>query len=73
MSESRLLTGLSLMGISAGDLPSLLQLSVHSRQTAFAVDMRSEAVVVRVPRGSVGGGHTSIIVLYRNTCMILIM
>lgn len=46
LSESHLLTGLASLGIATSDMSSLLQLSVHSQQKTFAVDMRSEAVVV---------------------------
>ena len=46
LSESRLLSGLTGLGLSVSDAHSLVQTPVHSQTQSFAVDMRSDSVVV---------------------------
>ena len=44
--ESRLMEGLASLGLSTSDAHSVVQTSVHSQTQSFAVDMRSDSVVV---------------------------
>ena len=46
LSESRLLSGLTDLGLSVSDAHSLVKTPVHSQTQSFAVDMRSDSVVV---------------------------
>lgn len=46
LSESRLLSGLTDLGLTLSDIQSVIQTPVHSQVQSFAVDMRSESVVV---------------------------
>ena len=46
MAESRLIGGLTGLGLSLSDSHSLVQIPVHSQVQSFSVDMRSESVVV---------------------------
>jgi UDP-glucose:glycoprotein glucosyltransferase len=45
LSESRLLSGLTDLGLSVSDAHSLVKTPVHSQTQSFAVDMRSDSVV----------------------------
>ena len=46
LAESHLIGGLTAMGLSLSDAHSLVQIPVHSQAESFAVDMRSQSVVV---------------------------
>ena len=46
VSESRLIGGLTGLGLSLSDSHDLVQIPVHSQAQSFAVDMRSESAVV---------------------------
>ena len=46
LSESRLLAGLTSLGLSVSDAHTVVQTPVHSQAQSFAVDLRSESVVV---------------------------
>lgn len=46
LSESRLLSGLTDLGLSLPDTLSVVQTPVHSQVQSFAVDTRSELVMV---------------------------
>ena len=46
LAESHLIGGLTGLGLSVSDAHSVVQIPVHSQAQSFAVDMRSQSVVV---------------------------